>query len=119
MLVHERFAVLTVFEFLASLIRLSADLTSSRTASVSEFFREFRWSCTFTQTLSIICDDGKQQGLSQWCVNLRERIRVMIGLCTHLLCGGGHDALLESVRLFLQVFPGFMIPVQIVLNLVG
>lgn len=115
----KRFAILTVFEFLASLIRLSADLTSSRTASVSEFFREFRWSCTFTQTLSIICDDGRQQGLFQRCVNLRERIRVAIGVCTHLLCGGGHDALLESVRLFLQVFPGFMIPEQIVLNLVG
>lgn len=51
----QKFAVLTVFEFLASLIRFSAVLTSSRTASVSEFFREFRWSCTFTQTLSIIC----------------------------------------------------------------
>lgn len=55
-LVHKGFAILTVFEFLASLIRFSADLTSSRMASVSEFFREFRWSCTFTQTLSIICE---------------------------------------------------------------
>lgn len=43
----------------------------------------------------------------------------MTGLCAHLLCGGGHDALLESVRLFLEVFPRFMIPVQIILNLVG
>lgn len=46
---------LTVLEFLASLMRFSAALTSSKMASVSEFLREFRWSCTFTQILSIIC----------------------------------------------------------------
>lgn len=47
-------ALLTVLEFRASLMRLSADLTSSKTTSVSEFLREFKWSCTFTQILSII-----------------------------------------------------------------
>lgn len=44
----------TVFEFLASFIRCSAILTSSNMASCSEFFRELRWSCTFTQIRSII-----------------------------------------------------------------
>ena len=35
-------ALLTVLEFLASRMKFSADLTSSRTMSVSEFLREFR-----------------------------------------------------------------------------
>ena len=57
-------APLTVLEFRASLMRLSADLTSSKTTSVSEFLREFRWSCTFTQILSIIWKTkNKHEGL--------------------------------------------------------
>ena len=40
-------------------------------------------------------------------------------MCAHLLCGGGDDALLQSVRLLLEIFPRFMIPVQIILYLVG
>lgn len=108
----QNFAILTVFEFLASLIRFSADLTSSRMASISEFLREFRWSCTFTQTLSIICRTEKVCYIK---VNLLNFVHTG----SHLLCGGGHDALLESVRLFLEVFSSFVIPVQIILNLLG
>lgn len=52
----------TVFEFLASFIRFSAILTSSSMTSCSEFFRELRWSWTFTQIRSIIC----RESLTVW-----------------------------------------------------
>lgn len=38
---------------------------------------------------------------------------------THLLCGCGYDTLLQPIGLFLKVFPCFMVPVQITLNLGG
>lgn len=37
--------------------------------------------------------------------------------CSHLLCGGGHDALLKTVRLLLNIFTSFMVPEQVVLHL--
>lgn len=56
----------TVLELRASLMRFSAALTSSRMASVSEFLSEFRWSCTFTQILSIICGEKISVRTRKW-----------------------------------------------------
>lgn len=46
--------LLTVLEFLASFMSLSATLMSSWMESVSLYLREFKWSWTFTHILSII-----------------------------------------------------------------
>lgn len=104
----------TVLELRASLMRFSAALTSSSMASVSEFLSEFRWSWTFTQILSIIC-------IRRTSVRKRKLpSSTGLNICfpdAHLLRGGCHNALLQPVGLFLLVFPGFMIPIEIILNL--
>lgn len=102
---------LTLFEFLASFIKFSATFMSSRTGEVSVNFREFRWSCTLTHIVSIICTMGTERSE----VTLRHNTPA--DTRSHLLSGGGDDALLQPVCLLLQVFTGFVVPQKILLHL--
>lgn len=93
-------------------MRFSATVMSSWTALVSENRREFRWSCTLTHIMSIICTAARCE--------VSDHVKVCVRVCVCCACllrGGGDYSLLQPVRLLLEVFTRLVVPQQVLLHL--